>query len=179
MPLDCLPGRRDVLRGLAMFAAAGASAQTRRKPNLIVILADDLGYGDLGCYGSPDVATPNIDALMQAGVRFTDGYVTNCVCSPSRAALLTGRNQHRYGHEYNIGPAQREIREKLGLPLTEMILPQMLKPGGYATGMVGKWHLGAIPGMTPMDRGFDEFFGFLHGANSYIMTLAMDDNISQ
>ena len=166
--MNIKPSRREVFRGLLTLAAACAPAQTKRKPNLIIILADDLGYGDVGCYGSPDVATPNIDALARAGIRFTNGYVTNCVCSPTRAGIMTGRYQQRYGHEFNIGPARREIVEKLGLPVSEITLPQMLKQGGYATGMVGKWHLGAIPGMTPMDRGFDEFFGFLHGANSYI-----------
>ena len=154
--------RREVFRGLLTITATAAAAQTKRKPNLVIILADDLGYGDVGCYGSPDVATPNIDALARAGTRFTNGYVTNCVCSPTRAGIMTGRYQQRYGHEFNIGPARREIIEKLGLPLSEITLPQMLKQGGYATGMVGKWHLGAIPGMTPMDPGFDECFGFPH-----------------
>lgn len=137
--------RRAALGTMFGGLASSAVAQTARKPNLIVILADDLGYGDLGCYGSADVLTPNIDALARSGIRFTNGYVTNAVCSPSRAALLTGRYQHRFGHEYNIGPAPREFSEKLGLPLTEMTIPQMLKKGGYATAAFGKWHLGAVP----------------------------------
>ena len=162
--------RRQTLRRFATAATAfAAQAQPARKPNLIVILADDLGYGDVGCYGSPDVPTPNIDSIAKAGVRCTNGYVTNAVCSPSRAALLTGRYQQRFGHEFNIGPAKREIAEKLGMPVTETTVADMLKKAGYRTGMVGKWHLGAIPEMHPMSRGFDEYFGFLHGANSYLV----------
>ena len=129
---------------------------------MIIILADELGYGDVGCSGSPDVATPNFDALARAVIRFNNGYATYWVCGPTRAGIMTGRYQQRHGHEFNIGPARREIVEKLRLPVSEITLPQMLKHGGYATGMVGKWHLGAIPGMTPMDRGFDECFGFPH-----------------
>jgi arylsulfatase A-like enzyme len=164
--------RRAALQTLAAGLASGfsASAQTARKPNLIILLADDLGYGDVGCFGSPDVPTPHIDSIAASGVRCTDGYVTNAVCSPSRAAILTGRYQHRYGHEFNPGPARRDEAEHLGLPLSETLLPKMLKKAGYSTGMVGKWHLGGNPEFHPMSRGFDEFFGFLHGANSYVTT---------
>src|SRR5436190_16803270 len=97
--------RRAALQSLAAGLASSltASAQSSRKPNLIVLLADDLGYGDVGCFGSPDVPTPNIDSLAARGTRFTDGYVSCSVCSPSRAALLTGRYQHRFGHEFNSG----------------------------------------------------------------------------
>jgi arylsulfatase A-like enzyme len=158
--------RRAAIQSLA--AAFAQVRQTGRKPNLIILLADDLGYGDIGCFGSHDVPTPNIDSIAANGIRFTDGYVTNAVCSPSRAGLLTGRYQQRYGHEFNPGPAARDVKQHLGLPVTETLLPKMLKKAGCATGMVGKWHLGGNPEYHPMSRGFDEFFGFLHGANAYV-----------
>ena len=133
-----------------------------------MFLADDLGYGDIGCYGSPDVPTPHIDALAGEGVRFTDGYVSCAVCSPSRVALLTGRYQHRFGHEFNSGPIEREAQVGFGLPSEARILPQFLKPAGYRSGAIGKWHLGVRPGFRPLERGFDEFYGFLTGGNAYV-----------
>jgi len=136
-----------------------------RRPNIIVIVADDLGYADLGCYGGRDVPTPNIDSLAANGVRFTNGYVTAPVCSPTRAGLITGRYQQRFGHEFNPGGAPEE---NFGLPLDQTTLPQILKGHGYATGMVGKWHLGTRPKYRPTERGFDEYFGFLGGAHAYL-----------
>jgi arylsulfatase A-like enzyme len=158
--------RRAALASL--LAASAARAEQKRKPNFVVFLADDLGYGDIGCYGSPDVPTPNIDAIARNGVRFTDGYVSAAVCSPSRAALLTGRYQHRFGHEFNSGPVEREAQINFGLPKSEKILPAYLKEAGYVSGMFGKWHLGVRPGYHPLERGFDEFVGFLPGANDFV-----------
>jgi arylsulfatase A-like enzyme len=130
------------------------------RPNILLIVGDDMGYADVGFHGCKDIPTPHLDALAAAGVRCTNGYVTGPYCSPTRAGLLTGRQQNRFGHEYNPGGGN-------GLPLTETLLPQHLAPAGYATGMVGKWHLGAKPEQTPPSRGFTEFFGFLGGAHSY------------
>lgn len=149
-------------------AASVRPSFAARRPNLILILADDLGYGDIGCYGSPDVPTPHVDSIARNGVRCTDGYVSAAVCSPSRAALLTGRYQHRFGHEFNSGPVPREAEVNFGLPRGEKILPAYLKAHGYASAAFGKWHLGVRPGYHPLDRGFDEFFGFLPGGNDYI-----------
>ncbi|MBL8234234.1 MAG: sulfatase-like hydrolase/transferase [Bryobacterales bacterium] len=161
--------RRAALGSMLAAGASGASAfQEKRKPNFIVILADDLGYGDIGCYGSPDVPTPHIDSIARNGIRFTDGYVSAAVCSPSRAALLTGRYQHRFGHEFNSGPVEREAQINFGLPKSEKILPSYLKEAGYVSGMFGKWHLGARPGYHPNERGFDEFVGFLPGADDFV-----------
>src|SRR5262245_7646800 len=143
-------------------------AQVSRKPKLIVILADYMVYGDIGCYGSPDVPTPHIDSISRNGVRCTDGYVSCAVCSPSRAALLTGRYQQRFGHEFNSGSIEREAEVGFGLPLAQRILPQYLKPAGYRSMAIGKWHLGARSGYHPLERGFDEFFGFLTGGNAFI-----------
>lgn len=143
------------------------SSALRRRPNLVVLLADDLGYGDIGCYGSP-VPTPHIDSIARRGVRFTDGYVSAAVCSPSRAALLTGLYQQRLGHEFNSGPVEREAQIGFGLPKSAAILPQMLAPHGYRSAAFGKWHLGAGAGYHPLDRGFDEFVGFLPGANNFV-----------
>lgn len=152
----------------AFLASSLALAAQSRRPNFVVILADDMGYGDIGCYGSPDVPTPNIDALARTGTRFTDAYVSCAVCSPSRAALLTGRYQQRFGHEFNSGPVEREAQINFGLPASEKIIPQHLKPAGYRSAAIGKWHLGVRPGYHPLDRGFDEFFGFLSGGNAFI-----------
>jgi arylsulfatase A-like enzyme len=154
-------------RRLFLASALTAAAQPRR-PNLVIILADDMGYGDIGCYGSPDVPTPHIDALARGGVRFTDAYVSCAVCSPSRAALLTGRHQQRFGHEFNSGPMEREAQIGFGLPATERIIPQLLKPHGYRSMAIGKWHLGVRKGYHPLERGFDEFYGFLTGGNAFI-----------
>ena len=135
-----------------------------RPPNIVVILADDLGYADLGVQGSKDLATPHIDSLGKDGVRFTAGYVSGPVCAPTRAGLLTGRYAQRFGFEFNA-PEPRAT--DYGLPREEATLAERLKAKGYATGMVGKWHLGFRPELTPPQRGFDEFFGFLSGMRSY------------
>jgi len=161
-----MASRRAFLASLA--SAPFALAQPPRKPNLVILFADDLGYGDIGCYGSPDVPTPHIDGLAKQGVRFTDGYVSASVCSPSRVALLTGRYQQRFGHEFNSGPPAREAEVGFGLPKNATILPQILKPQGYRSAIFGKWHLGVREGYHPLDRGFDEFTGFLPGANDFV-----------
>jgi arylsulfatase A-like enzyme len=134
-------------------------------PNIIVILADDLGYGDVGFNGCPDIPTPNIDSLAANGVLCTNGYVTHPFCSPSRAALVTGRYQQRFGHENQ--PTPDDTNPRLGLPMQELLLSQLLKPTGYVCGAIGKWHLGSASNFHPMERGFDEFFGFLQGASNY------------
>jgi arylsulfatase A-like enzyme len=157
-----------------MLAACGGIAAAEppsapRPPNVVLILADDLGYGDVCAYGCPlGGKTPNLDALAAGGIRFTQAYVTAAVCGPSRAGLMTGRYQQRFGFEYNVSPPERAIREQLGLPLSEKLLPQYLKERGYATGMIGKWHLGPAPGYQPVDRGFDEYFGSLHSDTVYL-----------
>ncbi len=140
-----------------------APAQTR-KPNVIVILADDLGYGDTAVYGSKIAKTPNIDALAESGIRFTDGYVTNPVCAPSRAGLMTGRYQQRFGYEFN--PAGRD--RSGGMSLHEITIAQIMKSAGYVTGAIGKWHLGEPAGYYPTDRGFDYFFGTESGSDYII-----------
>jgi arylsulfatase A-like enzyme len=136
-----------------------------RRPNILLIVADDLGYGELGCQGHHDVPTPHIDSIARNGVRFTSGYVSCPVCSPTRAGLMTGRYQERFGHEFN--PLD-DAAPSFGLVRDETTLAERLKAAGYATGMVGKWHLGATPGLRPTERGFDEFFGFLGGAHPYL-----------
>jgi len=152
-------------RGAA--AAPGAAQPKPRKPNIVLIVVDDLGYGELSCQGNPQVPTPNIDSIAAGGVRFTNGYVSAPVCSPSRAGFMTGRYQTRFGHEFNaIGVQNRE--EDIGLPLQEKTLADLLKREGYATGLVGKWHLGASRAYQPLRRGFDEFYGFLHEGHFYV-----------
>lgn len=138
-----------------------------RRPNILIILADDLGYAELGCQGNKDIPTPNIDSIANNGVRFTNGYVSCPVCSPTRAGLMTGRYQERFGHEFNPGPPAT-VDKEFGLPLTETTIASRLKSEGYVTGLVGKWHLGYEEKFLPLNRGFDEFFGFPGGAHSYI-----------
>lgn len=153
---------------LAMGSSEGwAQAAGPRRPNLVVILADDLGYGELGVQGCRDIPTPHIDSIAAGGVRFTDGYVTHPVCAPTRAGFLTGRYQQRFGFEFNPGP-EGQASDSFGVPLSERLLPERLRQAGYATGLVGKWHLGFRPELTPTQRGFGEFFGFLGGAHPYL-----------
>ncbi|MBI1197959.1 MAG: sulfatase-like hydrolase/transferase [Phenylobacterium sp.] len=172
---------RNRLRGIAIavlataMAAPVAGARDRTpaapegddRPNIIILLADDLGYGDLGVQGGRDVATPNIDRLAAQGVRLTDYYANHPVCAPSRAALMTGRYQQRFGFENNPGLAQRTATD-FGLPRDEPTLPERLKARGYATAMNGKWHIGFTETNVPTARGFDAFYGFLDGAMAYI-----------
>jgi arylsulfatase A-like enzyme len=154
--------RHTFLLGLASLFAILGSVQA--KPNILIIVGDDMGYGDVGCYGCKDIPTPNLDALAKGGIRCTSGYVSGPYCSPTRAGLMTGRYQNRFGHEFNPGPTPDAT---FGLPLTETTLAQRLQDAGYATGMVGKWHLGQERQFQPMSRGFQEYFGFLGGARSY------------
>lgn len=136
------------------------------KPNVIIILADDLGYADIGVQGvESDVRTPNIDSIAHDGVRFTQGYVSCPVCSPSRAGILTGRYQERFGHEWNPVAA---FDNKFGLDLHQTTIANEFKRIGYATGALGKWHEGNTSGYYPVQRGFDEFFGFWGGMHGYM-----------
>lgn len=147
-----------------------AEEDAPRRPNIVLIVADDLGYADVGYHGCEQIPTPSIDAIAAAGVRFTQGYVTGPVCSPTRAGLLTGRYQQRYGHEFNTGGI-REDSSEVGLPTSERTIADVLSEAGYVTGAVGKWHLGDAPKFHPMERGFDEFFGFLGGGHSYFESI--------
>ena len=167
-----LPSRRDFLRQVAGLGAGASlgwglggcgSKGSLFRPNIILILADDLGYADLGVQGCPDIPTPHIDSIAGNGVRFTNGYVSSPICSPTRAGLVTGRYQQRFGHELNFGAPDAPF----GLPLSEATLADRLQARGYTTGLVGKWHLGINEEFHPQNRGFDEFFGFLGGEHSY------------
>lgn len=138
-----------------------------RLPNILVLLADDLGYGELGCQGNQQIPTPHIDSLAAHGVRFTQGYVTAPFCSASRAGLLTGRYQTRFGYEFNpIGARNEDPAE--GLPVSERTLADVLVNAGYVTGLIGKWHLGGTARYNPIRRGFDEFFGFMHEGHYFL-----------
>ena len=156
---------------LLVFACALTTttvvAADARKPNILVIVADDLGYGELSIQGNPEIPTPNIDTLAKSGVRFTSGYVSGPYCSPTRAGLMTGRYQQRFGHEFNPGPAQ-SAGTAVGLSLKEKTIGDHLKEAGYRTGWFGKSHLGYEPQFHPLKRGFDEYFGFLGGAHDYL-----------
>ncbi len=152
-----------MLRRNFLATSTGALlAQPRRKPNFVVILADDLGYGELGFQGRSDFATPHLDSIANSGVRFTNGYVSAPFCCPSRAGLMTGRYQTRFGHEMNV-VGKRNLDPNIGLPSTERTMANHFQEAGYRTGLIGKWHLGG----HPMNRGFDEFYGFLHEGHFY------------
>lgn len=152
----------SVLSAAKVFASDPTSRGPVARPNILVIVGDDMGYADVGFHGVKDIPTPNMDALASGGVRFTNGYVTGPYCSPTRAGLLTGRYQQRFGHEFNPSGSGN------GLPVSESTLADRLKAAGYRTALVGKWHLGNQPAMQPQQRGFDEFYGFLGGAHSYV-----------
>ena len=150
----------------ASFAQSKASD---KKPNIIIILADDLGYQDVGFNGCRDIPTPNIDGIAKNGVTFSNGYVVFPVCSPSRAGLMTGRYPQRFGYERN--PQYRPHDPNMGLAKSETTLAQTLKQVGYHSGIIGKWHLGADSSNHPNRRGFDEFFGHLGGGHVYFPEL--------
>jgi len=142
---------------------AGNLADSARRPNIVLILADDLGYGDLGCYGAAETRTPHIDRLAGEGLRFTDFHANAASCSPTRAALLTGRYQQRSGVESALS------EKSPGLQGDARTIAEYLKPAGYATAVFGKWHLGSRPDSRalPNRRGFDEFRGARHGGVDY------------
>lgn len=155
------------LVALLTIAAAPLHGQQPRaqRPNVVLIITDDVGYGDIGVYGAPDVRTPNIDALARQGVRLTDFYANGATCSPTRAGLITGRYQQRYAIEAPLG--SRPNDHETGLPVSGRSLPQLLKNAGYTTALVGKWHLGWKAEFSPIRHGFDYFFGFKSGYTDY------------
>jgi arylsulfatase A-like enzyme len=131
------------------------------KPNVLIILSDDVGWGEYGFQGGTDVPTPHIDSIARDGVKFTQGYVSGPYCSPTRAGLMTGRYQTRFGHEFN------SVARQKGLPLSEVTIADRLRAAGYATAAIGKWHLGEAPEYRPTQRGFDEFYGTLANTPFY------------
>jgi arylsulfatase A-like enzyme len=152
---------------LGLVSAGAASA-----PNIVVFYADDLGWGELGMQGNREIPTPHIDAIARQGVRFTNGYVAATYCSPSRAGLLTGRYPTRFGHEFN------SVANVTGLRLDQRTIADRLKPLGYVSATVGKWHLGAGPEYRPTKRGFDEFYGTLNNTPFFHPTNFVDSRIA-
>jgi arylsulfatase A-like enzyme len=150
---------------LSLFVLACQLQAAYAKPNLIVILTDDQGYRDVGFNGCTDIPTPHIDSIAENGIRFTNGYVSYPVCGPSRAGLLTGRYQGRFGFTTNptIDP---EVPEA-GIPLEEKNIAEVLSQSGYRSMILGKWHMGSHPVHHPLNRGFDEFYGYLSGGHNY------------
>jgi arylsulfatase A-like enzyme len=158
---------------VALFLSlACQSAHAAGKPNVLIFYADDLGWGELGCQGNPEIPTPNIDSLATNGLRCTQGYVAATYCSPSRAALMTGRYPTRFGHEFN------SVANVVGLAAGERTMADRLKAEGYATACIGKWHLGNQPQNRPTRRGFDEFYGTLANTPFFHPTNFVDSRIS-
>lgn len=153
-----------VLTACVLGSTIGAS---ERPPNIVLLIADDLGYGELSPDGSHAIPTPHLDRLIAGGTYCTHGYVTAPFCAASRAGLITGRYQTRFGFEFNpIGAVNDE--PGVGLPQSELTLPEMLRDAGYVTGLVGKWHLGGSAPFHPLRHGFEEFFGFLHEGHFFV-----------
>ncbi|EMI16898.1 arylsulfatase B [Rhodopirellula maiorica SM1] len=165
-----------VLVAFATFSAVshgGVTAASDERPNLLIVLADDMGYGDLGYNGSQHLLTPHLDSLAKSGVFCRQAYVTSSVCSPSRAGLLTGRDPRRFGYESNLNQSAAAYGtrpELLGLPPSELTLGDQLRSAGYATALIGKWHLGSHEVHHPNARGFDHFCGMLVGSHHYFPT---------
>lgn len=164
--------RREALGMLGAGLAGGLWAQgeevpvmpaASRPPNIIVVFADDLGYGDLGCYGAPLIRTPNLDRMAEEGMRFTDFHCSAAVCSPSRAGLLTGRYHIRMGINRVFFPQSQD-----GLDTSEITVARLLKEQGYATACIGKWHLGHLPQYLPMQHGFDYYFGLPYSNDMFV-----------
>lgn len=170
MPRAHEVSRRTLLRTAAFGTVALAagiknafSPQAARLPNIVFIMADDLGFADVACYGRPDLRTPNIDRLAAKGVRFLQAYANSAVCSATRTALITGRYQYRLP----LGLEEPLTGRDVGLPPAHPTLPSLLKKAGYGTTLVGKWHLGELPKFGPLQSGYDHFYGFRAGAVDY------------
>ena len=148
-----------------LFTLLLTTSVAAKGPNLVIILTDDQGYADVGFNGSPDILTPNIDTIAANGVRFTNGYVSFPVCAPSRAGLLTGRYQGRFG--FTTNPTINPKEERAGIPVEEKNIAEVLGQVGYTSMIIGKWHMGTHPMHHPLNRGFDEFYGFLSGGHDY------------
>ncbi|MCP4782681.1 MAG: sulfatase-like hydrolase/transferase [Fuerstiella sp.] len=159
--------RSTPLIALLLTATTAVSASAADQPNIILLFADDLGYGELSCQGNPEIPTPHIDLIAKNGVKFTDGYVAGPNCSPSRAGMLTGRIPTRFGYEFNpTGPLNEQ--PGFGLPVKEVTIAETLQNSGYTTGLIGKWHQGGTADYHPFRHGFDEFFGFLHEGHYFV-----------
>ncbi|WP_299556483.1 sulfatase [Seonamhaeicola sp.] len=157
---------------LLLFMSCQSKTQAQDKPNIIFLFSDDAGYADFGFHGSKVMKTPNLDKLSDQGVRFTQGYVTDATCGPSRAGLMTGKYQQRFGYqEINVPGYMSEnskfLGDDMGLPLDQVTIADYLKALGYTNAMYGKWHLGNADRFHPLNRGFDEFYGFRGGGRSY------------
>ncbi|MCT4644234.1 MAG: sulfatase [Carboxylicivirga sp.] len=149
---------------IGLLAACSSKTNSHKKPNFVIIMADDLGYADLGCYGSTTINTPNIDRLAAEGIRLTDFHSNGSVCSPTRAAMLTGKYQQRTGI---TGVVTAKSHREVGLDLNELTFADVLKQAGYATGMFGKWHVGYPEQYNPIHQGFDEYIGYVSGNVDY------------
>ncbi|MBR9912737.1 MAG: sulfatase-like hydrolase/transferase [Gammaproteobacteria bacterium] len=150
-----------------MLASSSCSAETQQRPNILLILADDLGYADVGFNGSPDIKTPKLDRLAAAGMVFSSAYVVHPFCGPSRMGLLSGRYPYEYGAPFNLPPHSSGDYREHGISPSETMISTVLQNAGYHTGIMGKWHLGQQPQYHPNNRGFDEFYGFQGGGILY------------
>src|SRR5471032_370483 len=164
--------RRDFVGGAIGAAALAATSQSlfanaaeENHPNILFILADDLGYGDLSCYGRPDYQTPVLDKMAREGIKFTDNYAAAPICTPTRCAYITGRYPQRL--PVGLEEPLKKDKPNLGLPPGQPTVATQLKAAGYRTSLIGKWHLGWKPEFGPNSHGFDEFFGFLSGVDDY------------
>jgi arylsulfatase A-like enzyme len=162
--------RRDLLRGaaagtiVALGSRIAGAVPPPKPPNIVFILADDLGFADLSCYGRPDLHTPNIDGIASRGIKFLQAYANSAVCTATRVGLITGRYQYRI----RIGLEEPLAgNPNVGLPPEHPTLPSLLKKAGYSTTLVGKWHLGQLPKFGPLKSGYDHFYGFRGGAVDY------------
>jgi len=161
----CSPRLIKFMRFLALVSFFLSAALFAKAPNLVIILTDDQGYNDVGFNGCEDIPTPNIDSIAAQGKRFTDAYVTYPVCGPSRAGLLTGRYQDRFG--FTTNPTMDPANPIAGIPHDEENIAEVMRKVGYKSAIIGKWHMGSHPSNHPLERGFDHFFGFLAGGHQY------------
>ncbi|GGZ87516.1 sulfatase-like hydrolase/transferase [Algibacter mikhailovii] len=172
------PNIPSLIFGICLFFVNTLQAQKRiEKPNLIVIMTDDMGWADVGFNGCKDIPTPNIDVIANEGVRFEEGYVSFPVCGPSRAGFLTGRYQDRFG--FTTNPSIDPNNPMAGLPVEEETMAQVLRKANYNNAIIGKWHMGTNPVFHPLERGFDYFYGFLSGGHNYYAEQLVYNDLSE